>query len=237
MKYDTPVKRANFYKNLTERLESLPGVRSAGAVLFLPLARLDTLVSHWRERIPDRGPPAGSAGPGADGGLPHGHAGLLQHHGNCAAARAASSTSMTTWTPSASRSSTKPWSASISRTRIRSAGSIATGGAPMEIVGVVADAKLYGLDAADRARHLRASHAASLGLHGAGRADRGRPGGHRLGRAPRDPEARPGTAHLQRAHHGDGALGFADAAPCLHADACRYSPRLRSLWPPSESTG
>ena len=37
VKYDTPLKRANFYKDLTEHLQSLPGVRSAGAVLFLPL--------------------------------------------------------------------------------------------------------------------------------------------------------------------------------------------------------
>jgi len=37
VKYDTPVKRANFFKDLTERLDTLPGVRSAGAVVFLPL--------------------------------------------------------------------------------------------------------------------------------------------------------------------------------------------------------
>ena len=37
VKYDTPVKRANFYKNVLDRLETVPGVRSAGAVLFLPL--------------------------------------------------------------------------------------------------------------------------------------------------------------------------------------------------------
>ena len=36
-KYDTPLKRATFYKILTEQLETLPGVRSAGAVMFLPL--------------------------------------------------------------------------------------------------------------------------------------------------------------------------------------------------------
>ncbi|HUE02394.1 MAG TPA: ABC transporter permease [Bryobacteraceae bacterium] len=35
--YDTPVKRANFYKDLIARLDTLPGVRSAGAVMFLPL--------------------------------------------------------------------------------------------------------------------------------------------------------------------------------------------------------
>ncbi|MGA3042160.1 MAG: ABC transporter permease [Bryobacteraceae bacterium] len=37
VKYDTPLKRATFYKDLIERLDTLPGVRSAGAVLFLPL--------------------------------------------------------------------------------------------------------------------------------------------------------------------------------------------------------
>jgi putative ABC transport system permease protein len=37
VKYDTPLKRADFYKNLIERVDALPGVRSAGAVMFLPL--------------------------------------------------------------------------------------------------------------------------------------------------------------------------------------------------------
>ncbi|HXM46153.1 MAG TPA: ABC transporter permease [Bryobacteraceae bacterium] len=37
VKYDTPLKRATFYKNLIERLDALPGVRAAGAVMFLPL--------------------------------------------------------------------------------------------------------------------------------------------------------------------------------------------------------
>jgi putative ABC transport system permease protein len=36
-KYDTPRKRSDFYKNLIERLDALPGVRSAGAVMILPL--------------------------------------------------------------------------------------------------------------------------------------------------------------------------------------------------------
>ena len=36
-RYDTPLKRGAFYKSLTERLETLPGVRSAGGVMFLPL--------------------------------------------------------------------------------------------------------------------------------------------------------------------------------------------------------
>jgi len=35
--YEEPVKRVNFYKNLIERLDALPGVRSAGAVMILPL--------------------------------------------------------------------------------------------------------------------------------------------------------------------------------------------------------
>jgi len=37
VKYDTPQKRATFYKDLIERVDTLPGVRSAGAVVFLPL--------------------------------------------------------------------------------------------------------------------------------------------------------------------------------------------------------
>lgn len=36
-KYDTNVKRANFYKDLTDRLQHVPGVRSVGGSLFLPL--------------------------------------------------------------------------------------------------------------------------------------------------------------------------------------------------------
>ena len=36
-KYNTPRKRSDFYKNLMDRLEALPGVRSAGAVMILPL--------------------------------------------------------------------------------------------------------------------------------------------------------------------------------------------------------
>jgi putative ABC transport system permease protein len=36
-KYDTGLKRANFYKELTRRVEAVPGVRGAGAVFFLPL--------------------------------------------------------------------------------------------------------------------------------------------------------------------------------------------------------
>src|SRR5262249_21271130 len=36
-KYDTPVKRANFYKDLDARLKAVPGVHSSGSVMFLPL--------------------------------------------------------------------------------------------------------------------------------------------------------------------------------------------------------
>ncbi|HUK18940.1 MAG TPA: ABC transporter permease, partial [Bryobacteraceae bacterium] len=37
VKYKTPLERLTFYKTLVEKLEALPGVRSAGAVQFLPL--------------------------------------------------------------------------------------------------------------------------------------------------------------------------------------------------------
>lgn len=37
VKYNTSLKRATFFKDLTARLDALPGVRSSGAVLFLPL--------------------------------------------------------------------------------------------------------------------------------------------------------------------------------------------------------
>jgi hypothetical protein len=53
-RYDTPLKRATFYKSLTERLETLPGIRSAGAVMFLRSC-LDPLVPHRREQFRDPG--------------------------------------------------------------------------------------------------------------------------------------------------------------------------------------
>lgn len=37
VRYPTPLQRMTFYKTLVERLETLPGVKSAGAVQFLPL--------------------------------------------------------------------------------------------------------------------------------------------------------------------------------------------------------
>ena len=37
VRYPTPQQRLTFYKTLVERLEAVPGVRSAGAVQFLPL--------------------------------------------------------------------------------------------------------------------------------------------------------------------------------------------------------
>ena len=86
VKYDTPLKRANFYKNLIERLDALPGVRSAGAVTFLPLrvSILSFRIGVNSFTIEGRPPVSQDQQPLAD--LPHGHPRLLQHHGDRAAA-------------------------------------------------------------------------------------------------------------------------------------------------------
>ncbi len=79
---------------------------------------------------------------------------------------------------------------------------IVMGGKPLEIVGVVADAKLYGLDApvepAIYMPHMQRP-SDSMGVVVRTEGDPGHAG--RRG-APRDPEARSGTARLERAHHG-----------------------------------
>jgi putative ABC transport system permease protein len=145
VKYDTPWKRANFYKNLTERLESTPGVRSAGLVLFLPLrvSLLSFRVGVNGFRIEGRPPVPQGQEPNADYrlatpgyfntmGIALRKGRLFDSHDDLDA---------------------KPV-ALINEAMVRKHFSgedpigqrLLMGGKPSEIVGVVADAKLYGLD-------------------------------------------------------------------------------------------
>ena len=145
IKYDTPVKRANFYQNLTDRLRTVPGVHSAGAVLFLPL-RVSMLsfrigvngfqiegrpaapqgqepTADYRMATPDYFPAMGIA-------LRQGR--LFDQHDDLDAKRVA-------LVNEAMVRRHFPQENPLGRR-------IVTAGAPHEIVGVVADAKLYGLD-------------------------------------------------------------------------------------------
>lgn len=148
-KYDTPVKRANFYKNLTERLETLPGVRSAGAVLFLPLRvsilsfriGVDSFEIEGRPPIPAGQQPQADYRPATPGyfktmGIALRQGRLFDQHDDLDAKRVAL----------------------VNETMVRKhfthsnplgqhilLGGI-LGAKPLEIVGVVADVKLYGLD-------------------------------------------------------------------------------------------
>jgi putative ABC transport system permease protein len=147
VKYDTPVKRANFYKNLMERLETVPGVRSAGAVAILPLR-----VSILAFRIGVTGveieghpaPPQGQE-PLADFrtvtpgyfdtiGIARRQGRLFDPHDDLDAKRVAVVNEAMVRKLFAHEN---PLGQHI----------LSGGGKPMEIVGVVADAKLYGLDA------------------------------------------------------------------------------------------
>jgi putative ABC transport system permease protein len=146
VKYDTPVKRANFYKNLTERVEAIPGVRSAGAVLFLPL-RVSILAFRigvngfsieGRPPVPQDQQPLADyrmATPGYFNtmGIALRQGRLFDQHDDLDAKRVA-------LVNEAMVRKHFPHENPLGK-RI-----ISAGGRPMEIVGVVADAKLYGLD-------------------------------------------------------------------------------------------
>ena len=146
VKYDTPVKRANFYRELTERLDSLPGVRSAGAVLFLPLR-----VSMLSFRI------------GVNGFQIQGHQAARQGQEPMADYRMATPGYFNTMGIALRKGRLFDQHDDLDAKRVALINEamvarhfprenplgqhIATGGTLMEIVGVVADAKLYGLDA------------------------------------------------------------------------------------------
>ena len=143
-KYDTPLKRATFYKDLTERLAALPGVRSAGAVMFLPLR-----VSMLSFRIgvsgftiqgrppvpPDERPQADfrNATPGYFNtmGIALRQGRLFDQHDGLDATRVGV----------VNEAMVRKYFANENPL-----GQHLVMGKPVEIVGVVADAKLYGLD-------------------------------------------------------------------------------------------
>ena len=147
VKYDTPVKRAHFYKDLTERLQTLPGVRSAGAVLFLPLrvSILSFRIGVNGFQIEGRPPVPQGQEPMADYrmatpgyfntmGIALRQGRFFDPHDDLDAKRVA-------LINEAMVRKHFPHENPLGR-HITSGG-----GGPMEIVGVVADAKLYGLDA------------------------------------------------------------------------------------------
>jgi putative ABC transport system permease protein len=145
VKYDTSLKRANFYKDLVERVESVPGVRSAGAVLFLPLrvsilsfrVGVHSIQIEGRPSAPQGQEPLADfrmATPGYFNtiGIALRQGRLFDQHDDLNAKRVAL----------------------INEALVRKhfpnenplGRHILTGGRPVEVVGVVADAKLYGLD-------------------------------------------------------------------------------------------
>jgi putative ABC transport system permease protein len=144
-KYDTPLKRATFYKSLTERLETVPGIRSAGAVMFLPLRvsilsfriGVNGFVIQGRPPVPQDQRPLADyriATPGyfSTMGIALRQGRLLDAHDDLNGKRVAL----------------------VNEAMVRKhfvhenpLGQHLVMGEPTEIVGVVADAKMYGLDA------------------------------------------------------------------------------------------
>ncbi|HTQ53277.1 MAG TPA: ABC transporter permease [Bryobacteraceae bacterium] len=147
VKYDTPEKRGNFYKELMTRLDALPGVRSAGAVVFLPLrvSILSFRIGVNSFEIEGRPPVTQDKQPLADYrlatpgyfrtiGIALRQGRLFNDHDDRAAKRVA-------LVNEALVRKHFPNENPLGRR-------ILLGGTPTEIVGVVADAKLYGLDSA-----------------------------------------------------------------------------------------
>jgi putative ABC transport system permease protein len=145
VKYDTPLKRAEFYRDLTQRVEALPGVRSAGAVLFLPLrvSILSFRIGVNSFTIEGQPPVAAGQEPMADYriatpdyfrtigiGLRQGR--LLDGHDDMNAKQVIVVNEAMVRKHFANQN---PLGQRLN-----------TGGRSFEIVGVVADAKLYGLD-------------------------------------------------------------------------------------------
>jgi putative ABC transport system permease protein len=144
-KYDTPLKRATFYKELTARLEGLPGVHSAGAVMFLPLrvsilsfrVGVNGFAIQGRPPVPQDQQPLADhriATPGyfRTMGIALRQGRLFDAHDDMDAKRVAV----------------------VNESMVRKhfahenpLGQQLLMGTPMEIVGVVGDARLYGLDA------------------------------------------------------------------------------------------
>ncbi len=144
-KYDTAVKRANFYKDLMERLGALPGVRSAGAVMFLPLrvSVLSFRIGVNGFQIEGRRPVPQGQETSADyriatpGYFPT--MGIALRQGRLFDAHDGAGAKSVALINEAMVRQHFPRENPLGRR-------ISAGGAPMEIVGVVADAKLYSLD-------------------------------------------------------------------------------------------
>lgn len=147
VKYDTPIKRANFFKNLTARLETLPGVRSAGAVVFLPLrvSILSFRVGVNSFAIEGRPPVVEGQEPHADYRVAtpdyFNALGIALHQGRLFDLHDDRDAKLVAVVNESLVRKHFPRENPLGRHLIM-------GDRPIEIVGVVADAKLYGLDAA-----------------------------------------------------------------------------------------
>ena len=145
VKYDTPLKRATFYKNLIDRLDTLPGVRSAGAVMFLPLrvSILSFRIGVNSFTIEGRPPVTEDQQPQADyrtatpGYFPT--MGIALRQGRLFDQHDDQDAKRVVIVNEALVRKHFPHENPLGRHIVM--------GTPLEIVGVVADAKLYGLDA------------------------------------------------------------------------------------------
>jgi putative ABC transport system permease protein len=140
------VKRANFYKNLTERLQTLPGVRSAGAVFILPLrvSMLSFRIGVNGFQIEGRPPLPPGQEPMADYRMATSDyfstMGIALRQGRLFDQHDDLDTKFVGLINEAMVRKHFPNENPLGRRMV-------SGGKPFEIVGVVADAKLYGLDA------------------------------------------------------------------------------------------
>ena len=145
VKYDTPLKRAIFYKNLMERVEALPGVRSAGAVMFLPLrvSILSFRIGVNSFEIEGRPPVTQDKQPLADyrSAMPgyFNTMGIALRQGRLFDLHDDLDSKRVVLVNEALVRKHFPHENPLGQ-------HITMGGKPMEIVGVVADAKMYGLD-------------------------------------------------------------------------------------------
>ena len=115
-RYEEDPQRVAFFDQLLPRLRGLPGVRSASAVIGLPLS--GARLHHF---VRDRRPPAGAAGAAAGDAGPRRDARLLQRRRHSAEARPRVHARTTRKARRASCSSPRAPRGSSSRTKIRSA--------------------------------------------------------------------------------------------------------------------
>jgi len=146
VKYDTPLKRATFYKNLIQHLDDLPGVRSAGAVLFLPLrvSILPFRIGVNSYSVEGRPAPPRGQEPLADYRIAtpdyFNTMGIALRRGRLFDQHDDADSRLVALINEAMAHKEFPHENPLGQHLI-------FGGQPNEIVGVVADAKLYGLDA------------------------------------------------------------------------------------------